>query len=195
MADSRFVPLLSRGDRSAEGYQPMGTAGNDVEVGAGEPPLPPPAPAPQTNKASHVEVPGSAVFASAPADEPLSWPSWVFIAFIVVAGVLASIASGSPGPVFIVYVVAVAPGVLVFMLIAYRLRDPIVSKSFLVGQVFIGAVPGIILVFIVGAYGLALHKMSHSKRFWFDAITDRYVHGLLYAPALYSLGFLLRRIF
>jgi hypothetical protein len=173
MADSRLVPLLSRGERSAEGYEPMGTAENDVEAGAAEARPPPPSPAPQTSKASPVEMSGSAVFAPAPADEPLSWPSWVFIAFIVVAGVLASIASGSPGPVFIVYVIAVAPGVLVFVLIAYRLRDPLVSKSFLIGQVFISAVPGLILVFIVGAYGLTCIASSRSPSALFLGCSHR----------------------
>jgi hypothetical protein len=149
MADGLALPLLSRGERDAESLEPMG-ADQDTAVRVAEASEASTLPA-ESGKRNDASRVAPVVFAREPADEPLSWPSWLFLAFIVVAGVLTSIASGSPGAVFVVYVAAVVPSALVFWLIIRRLRDPVVSKSFLVGQVFINALPALILVFVIGS--------------------------------------------
>jgi hypothetical protein len=91
-------------------------------------------------------------FAVAPADEPLTWAAIIFLAFIVVFGAVYAAFSAIPGTTFVTYCVAVAPSLLVAALVVYRLRDPVISKSFLLGFTFITAVPGILVITIVGAF-------------------------------------------
>jgi hypothetical protein len=91
-------------------------------------------------------------FATPPADEPLSWPAVVFVVVIGLIGVLLTIISVKPATTLVAYLVALAPSVLVAALIVYRLRDPVISKTFLLGIVFITSVPGILAIMIVGKF-------------------------------------------
>lgn len=96
--------------------------------------------------ASDSDAPASAsLLPSSPADEPLTWPARVFAA-IVAAGGLFGFVTPSPFKYIVSYYLALFPCCVAFALIIYRLRDSAVSKSFLLGCVFISGVPIILLV-------------------------------------------------
>lgn len=84
-----------------------------------------------------------------PADQPLSFAAYVFVFFIVSCGFLIAYISQKPAATLVAYYAALLPAALVFALIVYRLRDTVISKSFLLYLVFLTAVPGMIVVTIV----------------------------------------------
>lgn len=91
-----------------------------------------------------------ASFDLAPADAPLNWPSRLFLVFIAALGIAVAATSSRQWQTLVAFCLAIFPSVFVFAIIVYRLRDPRISKSFLIGQTFITSVPGIILVTTLG---------------------------------------------
>lgn len=110
------------------------------------------------------------LFELPPADAPLSWSARIFLIFVLVVGISLTASSSKPGQTFAAFCLAVLPSLFIFALIAYRLRDPVVSKSFLIGQTFLSSVPGVILVTFIGMVAWT----SLSVRIVCPAFTEAY---------------------
>jgi hypothetical protein len=128
---------------------------------------------------------GGAAFTVLPAEAPLGWAALAFLAAVFLL-VPVAVASTSTRPLrsLVGYFVALAPSVACFALIVYRLRDPVVSKGFLLGSVFINAVPGLVVVTIVELFvavvGLAVvfgDQLQQLAREYSDGL-DKLTAGL-----------------
>lgn len=77
--------------------------------------------------------------------EPVNTHAKVLLALVPILLILITFATGKPGIILLVTIVTFGPVVIWYLAIQRLLQDRALSKSFLIQQVFIGAVPAYIL--------------------------------------------------
>lgn len=112
-----------------------------------------------------------------PADQPLSYCALAFLFFIVVFGIATAYVAPHPFRACVAYFAALLPAGACFALIVYRLRDQVVTKSFLLYLVFLTAVPVMFLVTVVELV-IAIVGLLTVLGSSFEALAKEYAEGM-----------------